>query len=121
MDLSTILSIIGVLLAILSLFVSPEWIKSAINRTILSNRQKRIDSLKEDFDVRKIFKEDNDAWTAALIASVSSALAQLTLFVFWIGANIVTLIRKPELDMIISFNGFFTFYFLFFTLDKFRW
>lgn len=115
MDLSTILSIIGVILAVLSFFITPDWIKSSINKTILSNRQKRIDSLEEDYFAIKFYSENQNEWTAALIASVSSALAQLTLFVFWIGANIVTLIRKPELDMITSFNGFITFYFLFLT------
>ena len=120
MDLSTVLSIIGILLAILGFFVSPDWIKSAINKTIFSNRQKRIDSLKENYDVRKMYREHRDAWTAALIARVSSALYQLTIFVFWIGIYTVTLIRNPEQSMIFSFNGFITFYFLFGPLDRFN-
>ncbi len=120
MDLNTLLNIIGILLALLSFFVSPDWVKSIINKTILSNRQKRIASLKEDYDTRRFFTKHENAWTAALIASVSSALYQLTLFLFWIGIYTVSLTRNHELDMIISFNGFMTFYLLFATTNKFN-
>ncbi len=120
MDLSTVLSIVGVLLAILSFFVSPDLVKSTINKTILSTRQKRIDSLKEAYDLRKLYLKNRDIWTAALIASVSSALYQLTLFVFWVGIYTVSLIRKPEQSMILSFNGLITFYFLFAPLNGFN-
>jgi CBS domain containing-hemolysin-like protein len=120
MELSTVLSIIGIMLAVLGFFVSPDWIKSAINKTILSNRQKRIDSLKENYDVRNIYKEHRDAWIAALIAIISSALYQLTIIVFWISIYTVTLIRNPEQSMIFSFNGFITFYFLFAPLNRFN-
>jgi hypothetical protein len=120
MDLSTLLSIIGIILAVLSYFISPDWVKSIINKTVLSNRQKKINSLKEDYDLRKFYLESRDAWIAALVAIVSSALFQLTLFVFWMGIYTVSFIRKPDLDMIFSFNGFITFYFLFGPLNRFN-
>ena len=120
MDLSTVLSIIGIILAVLGFFVSPDWVKSILNKTILSSRQKRIDSLKEDYDLRKFYIENRDIWIAALIASVSSALYHLTLFVFWMGIYTITLIRKPELSMVYSFNGIITYYFLFTPLTKFN-
>jgi hypothetical protein len=120
MSLDTVLSIIGIILALVSLFVSPDLVKSTINKTKLSSRQKKIDALKEKYDSIKFFRENRDAWTAALIASLSSALYQLTLFVFWIGIYIVTLIRDPEQSMILSFNGYITFYFLFAPLNKFN-
>ena len=120
MDLDTILSIVGILLAILSFFASPDWVKSIVNKTILSNRQKRIDTLKENYDLRVFYFNNRDVWTAALIGRVSSALYQLTLFVFWIGIYTVSLIRKPETSMIYSFNALVTYFFLITPLARFN-
>ena len=119
MDLDTALSILGILLAILNFFVSPDTLKSFINKTILSTRQKRIDSLKESYDLRKVYRDYRGAWQAAMIAYVSSGLYQLTLFVFWIAIYNVSLIRDSELSMIFSLNGFLTSYFLFTPLTSF--
>jgi hypothetical protein len=120
MDLSTVLSLVGIALALLSFIVSPEWIQSILKKTILSNRQKRIASLKDEYDTRVDFIENRDAWIAALIASVSSALSHLTILIFWVAVYTISLIRKPEIDMIFSFNGLMTFLFLFTPFDRFN-
>jgi hypothetical protein len=119
-DLSLLLSIIGLILAVLSFFVSPGWASSVINNSVLSNRKKRRESLIEDYKFVVYCRENHDTLAAALIAKVANGLYQLTLFVFWVGIYVTVRIREPETASLVSFNGFLTFYFLFGVLNRFN-
>ena len=120
MDTSIVLSIIGIFLDVLNFFVSPDWVKSTINKTILSNHQKRIESIIEDYASIKFFSENKDRWIAGLIGRLSNALYHLTIFVFWVGIYTVSRIHDPEESMAATINRFMTFYFLFDTTSRFN-
>jgi hypothetical protein len=120
MDLSLLLSIIGVMLAVLGFFVSPGWASSVISKSILASRKKRIEALIEEYKNRTYYRENHDTLTAVLIAKVANGLYQLTLFVFWVGIYVTVRIREPETASLVSFNGFLTFYFLFGVLNRFN-
>jgi len=119
-DLSLLLTIIGLILAVLNFFISPGWVLSTINKSVLANRKKRIETLIDDYKFIAYCREKHDTLAAELIAKVANGLYQLTLFVLWVGIYVTVNIRQSKTDPLLNFNLFLTLYFLFGVLDRFN-
>ena len=89
MDTSLVLSVIGLMLALLSFFISPDDVRNKINKSILSSRQKRIESLIVNYRITKNFRVSPYALNLYIFRAIATALIQLTLLVTAIGLNII--------------------------------